>query len=77
MAVSSVANSKTFEVSTPSDREIRNRTPDGGVECYGEYREIVPPDRLVLTDIAIPRHVVDPADGEAKPMPAQSRISHR
>jgi uncharacterized protein YndB with AHSA1/START domain len=105
MAVSSAANSKTFEVSTPSEREIRltrlfdapralvfeaitkpehirrwwgildtgysvpvcevdlrpggkwryvNRTPKGDVEFYGEYHEIVPPDRLVFTEIYAP-----------------------
>jgi uncharacterized protein YndB with AHSA1/START domain len=105
MAVSSVANSETFKVSTPSDREIRltrlfdaprrlvfeamtkpehikrwwgclgegysvpvcevdlrpggkwrfvNRHPQGEAEFFGEYREIVPPERLVYTEIYAP-----------------------
>jgi uncharacterized protein YndB with AHSA1/START domain len=103
MAVSSVANSESFKVTTPSDREIRltrlfdaprrlvfeamskpehitqwwgrlgegysvpvcevdlrpggawrfvNRTPKGDlVAFYGVYREIVPPERVVFTEI--------------------------
>lgn len=103
MAVSSVANSESFNVTTPSDREIRltrlfdaprklvfeamskpehitqwwgrlgegysvpvcevdlrpggawrfvNRTPKGDlVAFYGVYREIVPPERVVFTEI--------------------------
>jgi len=105
MAVGSVANSETFDVSTPSDREIRmtrlfdaprhlvfeamskpehirrwwgqlgegysvpvcevdlrpggkwrfvNRHPKGEVEFYGVYREIVPPERVVFTEIFAP-----------------------
>jgi len=105
MAVGSVANSETFTVSTPSDREIRmtrlfdaprhlvfeamskpehirrwwgqlgegysvpvcevdlrpggkwrfvNRHPKGEVEFYGVYREIVPPERVVFTEIFAP-----------------------
>jgi uncharacterized protein YndB with AHSA1/START domain len=105
MAVSSVANSSTFTVTTPSDREIVmtrlfdaprhlvfeamtkpehvrkwwgnlderysmrvcdidlrpggawrfvGRHPDGEVEFYGTYREIVPPSRLVFTEIFAP-----------------------
>jgi uncharacterized protein YndB with AHSA1/START domain len=104
MAVSA-ANSDTFQVSTPSDREIRmtrlfdaprhlvweamnkpehirrwwgnlgegysvpvcevdlrvggrwrfvNRHPKGEAEFYGEYREIVPPERVVFTEIFAP-----------------------
>jgi len=100
-----VANSETFTVSTPSDREIRmtrlfdaprhlvfeamskpehirrwwgqlgegysvpvcevdlrpggkwrfvNRHPKGEVEFYGVYREIVPPERVVFTEIFAP-----------------------
>jgi uncharacterized protein YndB with AHSA1/START domain len=103
MVVGSAANSGTFKVTTPSDREIQltrlfnaprhlvfeamtkpehvsrwwgclderysvpvceidlrpggkwrwvNRTPKGQlVAFYGEYREIVPPERLVFTEI--------------------------
>jgi uncharacterized protein YndB with AHSA1/START domain len=102
MLGSRAAHSETFEVSTPSDAEIRmtrlfgapralvfeamtrpehirrwwgclgdgysvpvcevdlrpggkwrfvNRHPKGEVEFYGEYREIVPPSRLVFTEI--------------------------
>jgi uncharacterized protein YndB with AHSA1/START domain len=103
MVVSSAANSGTFKVTTPSDRELQitrlfsaprhlvfeamtkpehvsrwwgcldesysvpvceidlrpggkwrwvNRTPSGQlVAFYGEYREIVPPERLVFTEI--------------------------
>jgi uncharacterized protein YndB with AHSA1/START domain len=105
MAVSSAANSDTFKVSTPSDREIRmtrlfdaprhlvweamskpehirrwwgalgegysvpvcevdlrvggkwrfvNRHPKGEADFYGVYREIVPPDRVVFTEIFAP-----------------------
>ena len=106
MAVSSVANSDTFKVTTPSDREITmtrlfdaprrlvfealtrpehvkrwwgilddqhsvpvcemdvrvggkwrivGRGPHGeGPEFYGEYLEIVPPERLVNTEIFAP-----------------------
>ena len=105
MAVSSVANSSTFKVTTPSDREIVmtrlfdaprhlvfeamtkpehvrkwwgnlderysmkvcdidlrpggawrfvGRHPNGEVEFYGIYREIVPPSRLVFTEIFAP-----------------------
>ena len=106
MAVSSVANSETFAVSTPSDSEIRmtrlfdaprhlvfeamskpehikrwwgclgegysvpvcevdlrpggrwrfvNRTPTGETAAfYGVYREIVPPERVVFTEIFEP-----------------------
>jgi uncharacterized protein YndB with AHSA1/START domain len=104
MAVSA-ANSDTFQVSTPSDREIRmtrlfdaprhlvweamskpehirrwwgalgegysvpicevdlrpggkwrfvNRHPKGEADFYGEYREIVPPERVVFTEIFAP-----------------------
>jgi uncharacterized protein YndB with AHSA1/START domain len=102
MAVSTVPNRDTFEVTTPSDREIRltrlfnaprhlvfeamtkpehvrnwwgrlgegysvpvceidlrpggawrfvNRHPRGEAAFHGEYREIVPPERLVFTEI--------------------------
>jgi uncharacterized protein YndB with AHSA1/START domain len=105
MAVSSAANSDTFKVTTPSDREIRltrlfdaprhlvfeamskpehirrwwgrlgegysvpvcevdlrpggawrfvNRHPKGEAEFYGVYREIVPPERVVFTEIFAP-----------------------
>ena len=105
MAVSSAANSHTFKVTTPSDREIVmtrlfdaprhlvfeamtrpehvrkwwgilddrysmsvcdidlrpggawrfvGRHPKGEVEFYGVYREIVPPSRLVFTEIFAP-----------------------
>jgi uncharacterized protein YndB with AHSA1/START domain len=105
MVVSSAANSETFQVTTPSDREIRltrlfdaprhlvweamnkpehirrwwgnlgegysvpvcevdfrlggrwrfvNRHPKGDAEFYGEYREIVPPERIVFTEIFAP-----------------------
>jgi uncharacterized protein YndB with AHSA1/START domain len=105
MAVSSVGNSGTFAVTTPSDREIRmtrlfdaprhlvfeamskpehirrwwgclgegysvpvcevdlrpggrwrfvNRHPGGEAAFYGEYREIVPPERVVFTEIYAP-----------------------
>ena len=106
MAASLVANSDTFQVSTPSDREIEltrlfdaprelvfeamtrpehirewwgrlgdgysvpvcevdlrvggkwrfvNRVPSGEeVEFYGEYKEIVPPARVVFTEIFAP-----------------------
>lgn len=105
MAVSSVANSHTFKVTTPSDREIQitrlfdaprhlvfeamskaehirrwwgqlgdgysvpvcevdfrpggkwrfvTRHPRGEAEFYGVYREIVPPDRIVYTEIYAP-----------------------
>ena len=105
MAVGSVANSHTFKVTTPSDREIRltrlfdapralvfeamtkpehvkqwwgclgegysvpvceidlrpggkwrfaNRHPHGEAVFYGEYREIVPPERLVYTEFYEP-----------------------
>ncbi len=106
MAVSSAANSDTFTVTTPSDREIRmtrlfdaprhlvleamskpehikrwwgclgegysvpvcevdlrvggawrfvNRTPEGrDAAFYGVYREIVPPERVVFTEIFEP-----------------------
>ncbi len=105
MAVSSVANSETFKVTTPSDREIRmtrlfdaprhlvfeamskpehikrwwgclgegysvpvcevdlrpggkwrfvNRHPEGEAVFYGVYREVVPPDRMVFTEIYEP-----------------------
>ena len=105
MAVSSVANSGSFKVTTPSDREIVmtrlfdaprdlvfeamtkpehvrrwwgilddrysvtvcdidlrpggawrfvGRHPKGEVEFYGVYREIVPPSRLVFTEIFAP-----------------------
>jgi uncharacterized protein YndB with AHSA1/START domain len=102
MALSSVANSDSFQVTTPSDCEVRmtrlfdaprervfeamtrpehvkrwwgrlgegysvpvceidlrpggawrfvNRHPQGEAIFYGEYREIVPPSRLVYTEI--------------------------
>ncbi len=105
MPVGSAANSDTFTVTTPSDREIRltrlfdaprhlvweamnkpehikrwwgclseghsvpvcevdlrpggkwrfvNRHPKGEVEFYGEYREVVPPERVVFTEIFAP-----------------------
>jgi uncharacterized protein YndB with AHSA1/START domain len=106
MAIGSIANSGTFAVSTPSEREIRmtrlfdaprnlvfevmskpehikrwwgnigdgysvpvceidfrpggawryvNRTPKGQlVTFYGVYREIVPPERMVFTEIYEP-----------------------
>jgi uncharacterized protein YndB with AHSA1/START domain len=105
MAVSSVANSGTFKVTTPADRDIVitrlfdaprhlvfeamtkpehvrkwwgnlderysmkvceidlrpggawrfvGRHPNGEVEFYGVYREIVPPSRLVFTEIFAP-----------------------
>lgn len=105
MAVSSVANSHTFKVTTPFDREIQitrlfdaprhlvfeamskpehirrwwgqlgdgysvpvcevdfrpggkwrfvTRHPRGEAEFYGVYREIVPPDRIVNTEIYAP-----------------------
>lgn len=105
MAVSSVANSQTFKVTTPSDREIRmtrlfdaprhlvweamskpehirrwwgqlgegysvpvcevdfrtggrwrfvNQHPQGEAEFYGVYREIMPPERVVFTEIYAP-----------------------
>jgi uncharacterized protein YndB with AHSA1/START domain len=105
MAVSAAANSDSFNVSTPSDREIRltrlfdaprhlvfeamtrpehvrrwwgrlgegysvpvceidlrpggawrfvNRHPKGEAVFYGVYREIVPPERLVFTEIYEP-----------------------
>jgi len=105
MAVSSVANSETFEVTTPSDREIVltrlfdaprhlvfeamskpehitrwwgclgagysvpvcevdlrvggkwrfvNRHPKGEAAFYGVYQEIVPPERVVFTEIYEP-----------------------
>jgi uncharacterized protein YndB with AHSA1/START domain len=105
MAVSSVANSDTFKVTTPSEREIVltrlfdaprrlvfeamtrpehvkrwwgclddgysvpvceidfrvggawrfvNRHPKGEAEFYGVYREIVPPERVVFTEIYQP-----------------------
>jgi uncharacterized protein YndB with AHSA1/START domain len=105
MAVSSVANSDTFKVTTPSDREIVltrlfdaprhlvfeamtkpehikrwwgclgegyavpvcevdlrvggkwrfvNRHPKGEAAFYGVYQEIVPPERLVFTEIYEP-----------------------
>jgi uncharacterized protein YndB with AHSA1/START domain len=105
MAVSSVANSESFTVTTPSDCEIRltrlfdaprylvfeamtrpqhikrwwgclgegysvpvcevdlrvggawrfvNRHPKGEAVFYGEYREIMPPSRLVFTEIFEP-----------------------
>ena len=105
MPVGSAANSDTFTVTTPSDREIRltrlfdaprhlvweamnkpehikrwwgrlgegysvpvcevdlrpggkwrfvNRHPKGEAEFYGEYREIVPPERVVFTEIFAP-----------------------
>ena len=105
MPVSSAANSDTFTVTTPSEREIRmtrlfnaprhlvweamskpehikrwwgclgqgysvpvcevdlrpggkwrfvNRHPKGEAEFYGEYREIVPPERIVFTEIFAP-----------------------
>ncbi|HSL20491.1 MAG TPA: SRPBCC family protein [Vicinamibacterales bacterium] len=105
MAVSTAANSGTFSITTPSDRQIRltrlfdaprrlvfeamskpehikrwwgclgegyfvpvcevdlrpggawrfvNRHPRGEVVFYGVYREIVPPERLVFTEIYEP-----------------------
>jgi uncharacterized protein YndB with AHSA1/START domain len=102
MALSSVANSDSFQVTTPSDREVQmtrlfdasrervfeamtrpehvkkwwgrlgegysvpvceidlrpggawrfvNRHPHGETTFYGEYREIVPPSKLVYTEI--------------------------
>ena len=105
MPVSSAANSDTFTVTTPSEREIRmtrlfnaprhlvweamskpehikrwwgclgqgysvpvcevdlrpggkwrfvNRHPKGEAEFYGEYREVVPPERVVFTEIFAP-----------------------
>jgi uncharacterized protein YndB with AHSA1/START domain len=105
MAVSSVTNSETFQVSTPSDRVIRmtrlfdaprelvfeamskpehirrwwgclgegysvpvcevdlrpggawrfvNRHPQGEAGFHGEYREVVPPSRVVFTEIYDP-----------------------
>lgn len=102
MALSSMANSDSFQVTTPSDREVQmtrlfnasrervfeamtrpehvknwwgrlgdgysvpvceidlrpggawrfvNRHPHGEVTFYGEYREIVPPSKLVYTEI--------------------------
>jgi uncharacterized protein YndB with AHSA1/START domain len=105
MPVSSAANSDTFTVTTPSEREIRmtrlfnaprhlvweamskpehikrwwgclgegysvpvcevdlrpggkwrfvNRHAKGEAEFYGEYREIVPPERVVFTEIFAP-----------------------
>jgi uncharacterized protein YndB with AHSA1/START domain len=105
MPVGSAANSDTFTVTTPSDREIQltrlfdaprhlvweamnkpehikrwwgrlgegysvpvcevdlrpggkwrfvNRHPKGEAEFYGEYREIVPPERVVFTEIFAP-----------------------
>ena len=105
MPVGSAANSDTFTVTTPSEREIRmtrlfnaprhlvweamskpehikrwwgclgqgysvpvcevdlrpggkwrfvNRHPKGEAEFYGEYREIVPPERVVFTEIFAP-----------------------
>lgn len=102
MVLSGVANSDTFQVTTPSDREVRmtrlfdaspervfeamtkpehvekwwgrlgegysvpvceidlrpggawrfvNRHPHGEATFYGEYREIVPPSKLVYTEI--------------------------
>jgi uncharacterized protein YndB with AHSA1/START domain len=105
MPVSSAANSDTFTVTTPSEREIKmtrlfnaprhlvweamskpehikrwwgrlgegysvpvcevdlrpggkwrfvNRHPKGEAEFYGEYREIVPPERVVFTEIFAP-----------------------
>jgi uncharacterized protein YndB with AHSA1/START domain len=102
MALSSVANSDSFQVTTPSDREVQmtrlfnasrervfeamtrpehvknwwgrlgdgysvpvceidlrpggawrfvNRHPHGEATFYGEYREIVPPSKLVYTEI--------------------------
>ncbi len=105
MPVSSAANSDTFTVTTPSEREIRmtrlfnaprhlvweamskpehikrwwgclgegysvpvcevdlrpggkwrfvNRHSKGEAEFYGEYREIVPPERVVFTEIFAP-----------------------
>ena len=105
MPVSSAANSDTFTVTTPSEREIKmtrlfnaprhlvweamskpehikrwwgclgqgysvpvcevdlrpggkwrfvNRHPKGEAEFYGEYREVVPPERVVFTEIFAP-----------------------
>jgi len=105
MAVKSAANSDTFALTTPSDREVRmtrlfdaprrlvfeamtkpehitqwwgrlgdgysvpvceadvrpggryhyvNRHPNGQAEFYGVYREVVPPDRLVFTEVYAP-----------------------
>ena len=105
MPVGSAANSDTFTVTTPSEREIKmtrlfdaprhlvweamskpehikrwwgclgqgysvpvcevdlrpggkwrfvNRHPKGEAEFYGEYREIVPPERVVFTEIFAP-----------------------
>jgi uncharacterized protein YndB with AHSA1/START domain len=105
MPVSRAANSETFQLTLPSDREIRmtrlfdaprelvweamskpehikrwwgclgsaysvpvcevdlrpggkwrfvNRHPQGEAEFYGEYREIVPPERVVFTEIYAP-----------------------
>jgi uncharacterized protein YndB with AHSA1/START domain len=105
MAVGSVANSETFKVTAPSEREIVltrlfdaprhlvfeamskpehikrwwgnlgagysvpvcevdlrpggrwrfvNRHPGGDAEFYGVYREIVPPERIVFTEIFAP-----------------------
>ena len=105
MPVGSAANSDTFTVTTPSEREIRmtrlfdaprhlvweamskpehikrwwgclgqgysvpvcevdlrpggkwrfvNRHPKGEAEFYGEYREVVPPERVVFTEIFAP-----------------------
>ena len=105
MPVGSAANSDTFTVTTPSEREIKmtrlfdaprhlvweamskpehikrwwgclgqgysvpvcevdlrpggkwrfvNRHPKGEAEFYGEYREVVPPERVVFTEIFAP-----------------------
>lgn len=105
MPASSAANSHTFKVTTPSDREITltrlfdaprhlvfeamtkpehvsrwwgildetrsvpvceidlqvggkwrfvSRGPAGDVEFYGEYRELIPPERVVYTEIYAP-----------------------
>ena len=116
MPVSSAANSDTFKVTTPSDREIRmtrlfdaprhlvfeamsrpehirqwwgrlgdgysvpvcevdlrpggawrfvNRHPKGEAVFYGVYREIVPPERVVFTEIFEPFPDTVGRDGRA------------
>jgi uncharacterized protein YndB with AHSA1/START domain len=59
MAVSRVANSDTFKLTTPSDREITlTRLFDAPRRLvfgfHGVYREIAPPERLVFTEIYDP-----------------------
>lgn len=62
MLASRAANTETFQVTTPTDREVRlarlfdappevNRHPHGEAAFHGEYLEIAPPGRLVFTEI--------------------------